>query len=96
MNKESERVMKWQKANPEKFNANKKKYLATSKAKEKHRLLQQKYRQQQKQKIIDLQSQLDIANNKLKEVKEYLSNYKEPLYIPDDLLKFLESIIGGE
>lgn len=42
--------------------------------------------------IRNLENQLDIANNKLKEVKEYLSNYKEPLYIPDDLLDELSQL----
>lgn len=46
--------------------------------------------------INELELELEIANKKLDKIKEYISNYKEPLYIPDDLLKFLRSIIGGE
>lgn len=44
--------------------------------------------------ISDIENQLQSYKQKEDKLREYVRTYKEPLYIPDDLLEFLKIILN--
>lgn len=44
--------------------------------------------------ISDIENELQSYKQKEDKLREYVRTYKEPLYIPDDLLEFLKIILN--